>query len=301
MFREGVNPTVAKGDVQLGTFEATMATPMAAWRTCSRPRAPPGRCCASVSTSRGRMEAGERPRVKVCGITTPEDARLAADSGADYVGMICWSGSKRDVKGKAKEVAQAAKEGGSIPVCVFVDGTAEDIVAKCEEADVEYAQLHGEEARRALPEIPTKIKVIYAISVDAEGNVLTPMPSQAVDEYNRAKASVRKQRNPVTTAYDWVSGGRRTVEWLLIDGVRAGSGETFGWNKLKVPKGCSRKGWLLAGGLGPDNVQLALETLRPDGVDVATGVSDEGGVRKDETKVKAFVQAVERTAAALSP
>lgn len=277
-----------------------MALQAHAWRTFSRPRGDPGRCCASASSTHGQSQALCRPRVKVCGVTTPEDARMAAEAGADYVGMICWRGSKRDVKEKAKEVADAARRGGSIPVCVFVDGTAQDIVVKCEEAGVEYAQLHGEEARRALPDIPTKIKVIYAISADESGNVVTPLPSQVVDEYNRAKASVQKAQNPVTTAYDWMSGGRRTVEWLLIDGVRAGSGETFGWDKLKVPKGCSRKGWMLAGGLGPDNVGVAVATLHPDGVDAATGVSDQGGVCKDESKVRAFVQAVERTAAAPS-
>ena len=46
-------------------------------------------------------------------------------------------------------------------------------------------------------------------------------------------------------------GPRRTIDWLLVDGVTAGSGEAFDWTNLKVPRGCSRKGWILAGGLNP--------------------------------------------------
>lgn len=219
---------------------------------------------------------------------------MVACAGADFVGMICWTGSKRHVGDGAKEVARAARENGSIPVLVFVDGSAEEITEKCEEAGVEYAQLHGDQARMALPKIPMRIKVIYALSADSEGNILTPLPSQVVDEYNRANMSTKKTVNPVTTAFDWVSGGRRAVEWLLIDGVKAGSGEKFGWENLKVPRGCSRKGWLLAGGLGPDNVSEAIELLHPDGVDVATGVSDMAGVRKEEQKVTDFFRAIEQ-------
>ena len=67
--------------------------------------------------------------------------------------------------------------------------------------------------------------------------------------------------NPVTAAIDWVNGPRRTVDWVLVDGVVAGSGETYDWNELKAPKGASRKGWiLLAGGLDPENVSEAIMT-----------------------------------------
>jgi phosphoribosylanthranilate isomerase len=85
---------------------------------------------------------------------------------------------------------------------------------------------------------------------------------------------------------------------LLIDGVNAGSGVVFDWSKLKVPRGCSRKGWLLAGGLNPDNVADAVQTVFPNGVDVASGVADEGGVVKDEAKIVAFINNARAAAAA---
>ena len=100
--------------------------------------------------------------------------------------------------------------------------------------------------------------------------------------------------NPVTAAFDWMSRGRRTIDWLLVDGPQPGSGEAVEWARVKVPRGASRKGWLLAGGLTPENVAAALQSARPDGVDVASGVTTAGGILKDPAKVEAFIAAVHR-------
>ena len=95
--------------------------------------------------------------------------------------------------------------------------------------------------------------------------------------------------NPVTAAVDWVKGPRRVVDWCLVDGVVAGSGETYDWHNVRPPKGVSRKGWLLAGGLDPTNVAEAVAVCAPTGVDVASGVTDASGVAKDAERVAAFV------------
>ena len=113
------------------------------------------------------------------------------------------------------------------------------------------------------------------VNADADGRIVTPSPA------TRTRC-VKKRwptpwgANPVTAAIDWVNGPRRTVDWVLVDGVVAGSGETYDWNELKAPKGASRKGWILAGGLDPENVSEAIMTTRPTGVDVASGVTKEG-------------------------
>lgn len=86
------------------------------------------------------------------------------------------------------------------------------------------------------------------------------------------------------------------VEWLLVDGVSAGSGETYDWTNLRLPQGLSKRGWLLAGGLDPTNVAAALGAARPDGVDVASGVAGLDKIRKDNAKVEAFIQAVKLVA-----
>ena len=112
------------------------------------------------------------------------------------------------------------------------------------------------------------------VNADADGRIVTPLPG---DEDALVKKRVDAMgANPVTAAIDWVNGPRRTVDWVLVDGVVAGSGETYDWNELKAPKGASRKGWILAGGLDPENVSEAIMTTRPTGVDVASGVTKEG-------------------------
>ena len=81
------------------------------------------------------------------------------------------------------------------------------------------------------------------------------------------------------------------LEYLLVDGVNPGSGESFDWDAFEPPRAASlaRGGWLLAGGLAPSNVATAASSARPDGVDVASGTADDSGVRKDHEKVRAFV------------
>ncbi len=79
--------------------------------------------------------------------------------------------------------------------------------------------------------------------------------------------------------------------------MAGGSGQAFDWNGLHVPDGWSSQGWLLAGGLHPDNVAEAVRTVRPNGVDVSSGVCGPDGLRKDAHKVRAFVANATKEAA----
>ena len=131
------------------------------------------------------------------------------------------------------------------------------------------------------------IKAIWVVSADKDGTIVTPLPGD--EDALMKQRSDAMGANPVTAAVDWVKGPRRAVDWCLVDGVVAGSGETNEWSNLKPPKGVSRKGWLLAGGLDPTNVKEAIAVCAPTGVDVASGVADASGVSKDADKVAAFV------------
>lgn len=236
--------------------------------------------------------------VKVCGVTTPGDCDLAVGAGASFIGVILWPKSKRSVAfDVAAEIASKAKEGGAVPVGVFVDESAEEIIAACDAVGIDHAQLHGDGARAALKDLPTRIRAIWVVNADASGAITTPMPG---DEVELMKSRVDAMgANPVTAAIDWVKGPRRTVDWVLVDGQNAGSGETYDWKGLKAPRGASRKGWILAGGLDPTNVSEAVMTTRPTAVDVASGVADESGVAKDKQKIEAFIQNVEAATAKL--
>ena len=229
------------------------------------------------------------PLVKVCGIVSVEDARAAIENGANFIGMILWPKSKRSVsRDVARDVAKYCVENGATPVAVFVDETAEEITEICDAIGCDHAQLHGDGAREALETLPTRVRAIWTLAADADGKIVTSLPGdeeKLIAERQKRMGGAQGWK----AAIDFVSGPRRVVDWVLIDGVAAGSGTTFDWRGLKVPRGCSRKGWLLAGGLNPENVAEAVETVRPDGVDVATGVADESGVKKDPAKIAAFI------------
>lgn len=87
----------------------------------------------------------------------------------------------------------------------------------------------------------------------------------------------------------------RPADWLLIDGLKAGSGETYDWDRLQAPDlETGTQGWLLAGGLTPANVRQAIETARPFGVDVSSGVTGPDGLRKDPEKILKFIEEVQQ-------
>lgn len=93
---------------------------------------------------------------------------------------------------------------------------------------------------------------------------------------------------------------RRQADWLLVDGLRGGSGEALDWTALAPPVDCAKRGWLLAGGLNPDNVAEAASIARPTVVDVSSGVSGPDGVAKDAEKVRAFIAAAKGGPAAVA-
>ena len=240
--------------------------------------------------------------VKICGITTPEDCRVAIDSGASHIGMILWPKSKRSVDiERAKRIVEEcekSKERVITPVAVFVDEDGATIAKICEELGYNtHAQLHGDLARQSLKDIPQKIKVIWVCSADENGKIVTEMPGESEEELASRRKEMLSGEKGWKAPIDWVNGPRKTVDYVLIDGVNAGSGEKFEWENLKVPKGCSRKGWILAGGLTPENCSEAVMVLRPNGVDVASGVCDESGVVKSKEKCDAFVFNVRAAAA----
>lgn len=201
-------------------------------------------------------------RVKICGLTRPEDAWAAARLGADAVGFNFWPGSTRYVP---PEVARAMVDRLPpfvAPVGVFVNQTEEEIRTAAAASGVRVLQLHGDEgpdlcARMPLPVVKA-IRVESARSLDALG------------------------------AYQ--------VAAFLLDapsGGFGGSGSTFDWSLLE---GVAELGpVVLAGGLTPENVAAAVRAVRPYAVDVASGVESAPGA-KDVARMARFIAAVREVA-----
>jgi len=194
--------------------------------------------------------------VKICGVTTPEDALLCIEAGADAIGLNFWPGSPRclDVANAGSIVAACGDRAQMVGV--FVDFSLDRIRRILRATGLEWAQLHGNEP----PELVAK---------------LLPKAYKAIGVEDRASIELAR---------------RYPGEHLLLDasvpGMRGGTGRTFDW---KVAAAVARERKLtLAGGLTPDNVAEAIRVVKPFRVDVASGVESSPG-RKDPALVRQFI------------
>jgi len=209
--------------------------------------------------------------VKICGITSTEDAALAVDAGADAVGFVLWPGSPRAVSPeRAAAIARDIPE-PVLRVGVFVDASAEEMARTADAVGLDLLQLHGEEPPSALAGLPRP--VLKAVRV---GDGFSP--SEALGHAVVAAGILVDTRLP---------GEAR---------VHGGTGVAFDWSLVATLR--DRVPFLvLAGGLGPSNVAEAIRAVRPHGVDVSSGV-ESGPGRKDPEKVRAFVEAARSAACA---
>jgi phosphoribosylanthranilate isomerase len=194
--------------------------------------------------------------VKICGITSEEDALLAVAMGADAVGFI-FAPSKRQVAPLlARDIARRLPP-EILTVGVFRDELPDRVVEITQTAGLRAAQIHGHGRPEATASIRSRVP--FVIQAFSAGDLLL----EHVDDYG--------------------------ADAIHIDSPQPGSGEVFDWSLAEgAPAG---RRVILAGGLTPDNVADAIEAVRPWGVDVATGVeADHGDAgRKDATKVRRFI------------
>ncbi|KAL3140247.1 hypothetical protein ABBQ38_004519 [Trebouxia sp. C0009 RCD-2024] len=188
------------------------------------------------------------------------------------LGMIMWPKTKRAVSETiARDIASVAADYGIQSVGVFVDESAQHIEDACGQCGIHVAQLHGPEARKSLFHLHENLHVTYVMNCNAHGRIQTPSPSELAEQTEQVL--------------------QRHVQWLLIDGQQGGSGQQLPWAKMQVPEHIADRGWLLAGGLHPDNVAEAVSILHPTVVDVSSGVTQGDGIAKDKERMTAFINA----------
>ncbi len=202
------------------------------------------------------------PRIKVCGITSADDAIAATAAGVDVLGLVFYRKSPRHVS-----IEQAIEIARSLPpftclVGLFVNASEQDIEAVLQQVPLGLIQFHGNETE---PECRRwRIPYIKAMRVRPEIPV-----TDMVAPYHSASGYLLDSYRP---------------------GIVGGTGESFDWglipDRLDKPV-------ILAGGLNPGNVQEAIMTVNPYAVDVSSGVERTPGI-KDIDKIKAFVKAAGR-------
>jgi phosphoribosylanthranilate isomerase len=197
-------------------------------------------------------------RIKVCGVTHPDDARAAVAAGADLVGLNFVEGSPRALDLKRAEAIAEAVAGQAERVAVFRDAGWEEVERVTRRIELERVQFHGNES-------PEEVEMVDLPVIKA----LRGADLEAAESYPGAL--------------------------LLLDHPTEGGGRGQAWNWSDAAE-LLLAGYdvILAGGLHADNVGQALADLGdllPWGVDVATGV-DGDGYRKDPARIEAFVAAV---------
>lgn len=202
-------------------------------------------------------------RLKVCGITSLTDARLAVECGATYLGFNFYRPSQRYIDPVAARKIVAALPVGVESVGIFVDEPDPDgVVRILEQSGVALAQLHGEES------------VEYCLRVGAERVIKA---FRVGGDFHSARAMEYPVRAVLLDAYD--------------PRLHGGTGKTTDWT---VAADLARRVSLfLAGGLSPENIIAAVRTVRPYAVDLNSGVESAPGI-KDATKLKLLAERLEQ-------
>lgn len=235
-------------------------------------------------------------RIKICGITQPEQARSIATLGANLLGFICVTKSPRYLTPSqiqavveavlsdqcwhigttvpknqalsAQSERKLSKSNGSLAlVGVFANAAIEEIVQTVSQTQLNTVQLHGTESPLFCEQVKQRLphcEIIKALRVRSPSDL-----EQATTYFGSIDALLLDAYHP-----QMLGGTGQTLDWSML-------------NQFQPPIP-----WFLAGGLNPENIIRALEEIQPDGVDVSSGVERFPG-DKDLQKVRAFIQAIQ--------
>ena len=209
-------------------------------------------------------------RIKICGITSVEDARAVAQAGADAIGLNFYSRSPRCITVEtARQIAEMLPT-GMTKVGLFVNAPADEVTRTFDALKLDIIQLHGDESPEYLAALAPR-PVMRAFRLGLEG------------------------LDPVLCYLDQCGLPRRRPDYVLFDALRTGlyggTGEKTDWTAAQAyVQKSGMPPLVLAGGLTPENVAEAIRTVRPMAVDVSSGVESSPG-RKDLAAVLAFIAA----------
>ena len=212
---------------------------------------------------------------KVCGLSRADDAVLAAELGADFLGIVFVPGVRRQLsEERARAVVQDYRSrmgsGGPRLVGLFANQPVADVNRALRACGLDLAQLCGDEGPEFWEQVEAPIIRQIKVREEASRGETVAEVIRRVDEV------VSREHLAILDRHE--------------RGFLGGTGLTFDWRiATEVAK---HSDFLLAGGLTPDNVDFAISAVRPWGVDVSTGVETNGA--KDQKKIAAFAERVRR-------
>ena len=204
-----------------------------------------------------QLKHGSRTRIKICGLTRPEDIQAVNQAKPDFCGFIVeFPKSRRNVTVDQLKTLRKELDESILPVGVFVNVPVELPAQLLNEGTIALAQLHGQEDENYIRQLKTMTDqlLIKAFSIKTEADIKKAIRSEA--------------------------------DYILLDQGAGGTGETFDWSLVPAIK----RPWFLAGGLGCDNLETAIHLFHPWAVDLSSSVETDG--HKDPNKILKAVQTV---------
>ena len=212
-------------------------------------------------------------RIKICGIQETADALVAAEAGADFIGLVFVPRRRRkiDEEKALRIVATLGEKTKRTPkvVGLFADQPLEEVDHIVRHCGLDMVQLCGGESVGYCGEMGVPVIKVLHVQDSLAG-------ADAVDHLAQEMEVLQEQAHLTTLD-------------RKVEGLQGGTGQGFNWD---IAQALSERGlqFVLAGGLTPESVGPAVRRVRPWGVDVSSGVETEG--MKDQEKIRAFIDAV---------
>lgn len=227
---------------------------------------------------------GFMTRIKLCGLTRIQDIEIANKLKPEYIGFIFWDRSSRNVS-----AIQAARLKGKLDpeikaVGVFVNAPAEQVISYYNVGIIDIAQLHGNENEEYIKKLhDAGLTVIKAFKMKKNGENINLAGNANIETPEKPTGNAITETYGKSTDDVITEAVKSSADYIMFDPGK-GEGATFNWQLIK---GIKRE-FFLAGGLIPENIEKAVETVQPFAVDVSSGIETNG--HKDPDKMAAFVK-----------
>ncbi|KTG16019.1 MULTISPECIES: phosphoribosylanthranilate isomerase [unclassified Guyparkeria] len=206
-----------------------------------------------------------RTRVKICGITRLTDLQTAVAAGADALGFVFVPASRRSITVETARDLVARVPAFVQSVALFSDPSVDWVETVVDQVGPDMLQFHGSESGRFCRQFGRPYIKAVSAELDDEGR------ERVMQDHYTARGFL--------------------LDSHAVSGL-GGTGHTFDWNRWPRQAANARRPWILAGGLSPENVAEAIESLAPYAVDVSSGVEDDAPGLKSADKINAFIRGV---------